>query len=64
MKVFTDLPRGGSAEVANCESCHGNHSIKPSSDTSSTINKKNLPKTCGKCHEGRQSFIYFKDSCK
>ena len=50
--------RGGSAEVANCESCHGNHSIKPSSDTSSTINKKNLPKTCGKCHEGAAEVLF------
>lgn len=44
--------RGGSKVAANCESCHGHHNIKPSSDTSSTISKKNLPKTCGKCHPG------------
>jgi predicted CXXCH cytochrome family protein len=44
--------RGGSKVAANCESCHGHHNIKPSSDTSSSINKKNLPKTCGKCHPG------------
>jgi cytochrome b subunit of formate dehydrogenase len=28
------------------------HNILPSSDPKSTINPKNLPKTCGKCHEG------------
>ena len=37
---------------ANCASCHGYHNILPSSDPLSTINKANLPKTCGKCHPG------------
>lgn len=40
----------GNAYVANCASCHSYHNILPSSDPNSTINKKNLPKTCGKCH--------------
>jgi cytochrome b subunit of formate dehydrogenase len=44
--------RGGSVEVANCASCHGVHDIKPSSDPSSRINKKNLVRTCGTCHPG------------
>jgi hypothetical protein len=44
--------RGGSKVAANCESCHGNHNIRPSSDTLSKISKKNLPETCGKCHPG------------
>ncbi len=44
--------RGGSVEVANCVSCHGVHNIKPSSDSTSTINKANLIKTCGTCHPG------------
>ena len=44
--------RGGSVEVANCVSCHGVHNIKPASDPTSTINKKNLAKTCGACHKG------------
>lgn len=44
--------RGGSAEVANCASCHGVHNIKSSSDSTSTIHKANLVKTCGKCHPG------------
>lgn len=43
---------GGSASVANCGSCHGIHNIKPSSDPTSTVNKNNLVKTCGKCHPG------------
>ena len=44
--------RGGSIEVANCASCHGVHDIKPSSDSTSRISKKNLAKTCGTCHPG------------
>ncbi len=44
--------RGGSQTVANCASCHGIHNILPSSDPNSTINAKNLAKTCGACHSG------------
>ena len=44
--------RGGSSKAASCGSCHGNHNIRPSTDSLSTINKKNLGQTCGKCHPG------------
>ncbi len=44
--------RGGQQTVANCASCHGVHDILPSSDPRSTINPKNLGKTCGQCHAG------------
>ena len=44
--------KSGSQTVANCASCHGVHNILPSSDPKSTINAKNLPKTCGQCHPG------------
>ncbi len=40
----------GSKQAANCASCHGSHSIKPSSDPTSSINPANLKATCGKCH--------------
>ena len=43
---------GGSVAVANCASCHGSHNIKPSSDSTSSISKANLVKTCGGCHPG------------
>lgn len=43
---------GGAVNVANCASCHGAHNIKPSSDSTSTVSKANLAKTCGKCHPG------------
>jgi cytochrome b subunit of formate dehydrogenase len=44
--------KAGSQTVANCASCHGVHNILPSSDPNSTINPKNLAKTCGQCHPG------------
>lgn len=44
--------RLGSTVVANCASCHGSHFILASSDPRSTINKANLPSTCGQCHPG------------
>jgi cytochrome b subunit of formate dehydrogenase len=44
--------KAGSQTVANCASCHGVHNILPSSDPKSTISAKNLPATCGKCHQG------------
>ena len=44
--------KAGVQTVANCASCHGVHNILPSSDPKSTINPKNLPKTCGQCHPG------------
>ena len=44
--------RLGSQVVANCASCHGTHSIFPSSDPRSTINRANLVRTCGQCHPG------------
>jgi predicted CXXCH cytochrome family protein len=61
--------RGGLNEAANCESCHGNHDIRPSDDSLSSINKKNLPQTCGKCHPGAtevliSSKIHFTDTTK
>lgn len=44
--------RGGAVNVANCASCHTAHDIKPSSDPTSSISRKNIPKTCGECHPG------------
>jgi len=42
--------KAGDTHVANCASCHGVHRILPSSDPTSTINPKNLRRTCGECH--------------
>ena len=56
-KTFSDsyhglAIEGGAIAVANCASCHGAHNIRPSSDTTSSTNKKNLAVTCGRCHPG------------
>ena len=42
--------QGGSKTAANCASCHGVHSIKSSSDPTSSIHESNLQETCGTCH--------------
>jgi cytochrome b subunit of formate dehydrogenase len=42
----------GGLAAANCASCHGFHDILPSNDPLSSVNKANLPQTCGKCHAG------------
>lgn len=44
--------RFGSAETANCASCHGVHDIWPSTDTRSRVHPANLTATCGDCHPG------------
>jgi predicted CXXCH cytochrome family protein len=40
----------GEMRAATCISCHGAHDIKPPSDASSPVNRKNVVKTCAKCH--------------
>jgi cytochrome b subunit of formate dehydrogenase len=41
----------GTAEVgATCEDCHGNHEILPVKDPRSSVNRLNIPDTCGRCH--------------
>ncbi len=42
----------GDKRVANCASCHGAHLILPPEDLASTVNPRNLTKTCGQCHKG------------
>ncbi|MBI5115889.1 hypothetical protein HZA56_05405 [Candidatus Poribacteria bacterium] len=42
----------GSATVANCASCHGVHDIRRPNDPKSSVYIDNIPKTCGRCHEG------------
>ncbi len=41
----------GSDIVASCASCHEWHKVLPPSDPESSVNPKNLPQTCGKCHQ-------------
>jgi cytochrome b subunit of formate dehydrogenase len=39
---------------ATCTSCHTAHGELPHSDPGSSVNDKNIPSTCGKCHNGIQ----------
>ncbi|MGD0218597.1 MAG: cytochrome b/b6 domain-containing protein, partial [Desulfobaccales bacterium] len=53
MQSFHGLAlQSGELMVANCASCHGFHDVLPPSDPLSSVNPKNLPQTCGKCHAG------------
>jgi cytochrome b subunit of formate dehydrogenase len=40
----------GNNKAATCSDCHGAHDMKKSSDTTSQVNKWNIPKTCAQCH--------------
>jgi uncharacterized protein with PIN domain len=46
------LLKSGLTVTATCSSCHTAHGELPASDPESTVNSKNLPATCGKCHHG------------
>lgn len=41
----------GDLSVAFCTDCHNAHKILPQSNPKSSINKNNIVKTCGKCHQ-------------
>lgn len=49
--IHAELAQKGLSEFA-CRDCHGSHKIRPASDPESKIAKKNVPRTCGKCHTG------------
>ena len=46
------LEKSGLLVAANCTSCHGSHRILPRSNPQSTVNRRSVPETCGKCHAG------------
>jgi predicted CXXCH cytochrome family protein len=48
------LMKSGLTVTATCTSCHTAHGVLPGSDSSSSVNPKNLPATCGTCHHGIQ----------
>ncbi len=41
----------GNGKAANCVNCHTAHKVKPASDPASTVNRFNIPNTCGQCHK-------------
>jgi len=40
----------GNGAAANCVDCHGSHAIQRERETTSTVNRANIPATCAKCH--------------
>jgi len=46
------LMKSGLTVTATCTNCHTPHSILPKSDTLSSVNPRNVPQTCGRCHHG------------
>lgn len=41
---------GGNAKAAACIDCHTSHGVQNGNQSSSTVNRFNIPETCGKCH--------------
>ena len=46
------LTDSGLVVTATCVNCHSSHGELPPDDPRSTVNRANLPDTCGKCHLG------------
>ena len=51
------LMKSGLTVTAMCTSCHTAHGVLPKTDPASTVNAKNIPETCGKCHYGVQELF-------
>ena len=48
----------GNPNAPDCKDCHTVHYVKRPDDPSSTINKLNVPETCGKCHPKERDAYY------
>jgi hypothetical protein len=46
------LMKSGLTVTATCTSCHTAHSVLPKDNPASTVNRANIPSTCGRCHHG------------
>ena len=46
------LLKSGLTVTATCTNCHTAHHVLPRSDSLSSVNPGNVPKTCGHCHHG------------
>jgi hypothetical protein len=42
----------GLVVAPSCADCHGRHDIQPKSAPSSRVARRNIPATCGSCHQG------------
>ena len=49
--IHGSLLNSGNGKAANCVNCHSAHDVKNGSDPTSTVNKFNIPNTCGQCHK-------------
>ncbi len=48
------LLKSGLTVTATCTSCHTAHGVLPRNDSASSVNRANVPSTCGRCHHGIQ----------
>lgn len=48
------LLKSGLTVTATCTSCHTAHRELPASDPESSVNPRNVPATCGTCHQGME----------
>jgi hypothetical protein len=46
------LIKSGLTVTATCTNCHTAHNVLPHTDSLSSVNLRNVPKTCGRCHHG------------
>lgn len=50
----------GDRNVAQCASCHGTHNILKKDNPLSSVYRKNVPKTCSKCHSDGERMKQYK----
>ena len=48
------LLKSGLTVTATCTGCHTAHGVLPRTDPLSSVHRKNVPQTCGRCHHGIQ----------
>lgn len=46
------VTKAGLPMAATCADCHGAHGVLPAKEPTSSVNRTNVPSTCGKCHVG------------
>jgi len=46
------LMKSGLTVTATCTGCHTAHSVLPKDNPASSVNRANIPATCGRCHHG------------
>jgi len=51
----------GASDAPACWQCHETHRVLPADDRKSSVNRNNLPETCGTCHAGEidEAFLDF-----